>query len=357
MERAGYIVAPIVLLGTLLVATGWWRLALALFRIRPAKMTIARLGLTVAPDDVERVEGILRSFAGGFNSMLTGPRWSAWQRYCASLPVTLRPFAHEGAAMGYTPRRLFRCRPEDFEESVVKTQPGMRYLYYVGLGFWSGMRDHHPRHLAHTVARLDSLHGCLCYDGYGFKHGFFDYLNDPEVVRKFDRFEAHARDVAYQGVGRSFWFLFGGDRETLIERIAGLGEYARHVAGGLGLAATFVNPERLEVAIGLGAKLPDEWHDDYHLGMCFGLKARSIADARHFEHCVGRLDAQVRDATWAGIRACDRIEQQVRDERGKDGYRGWRDRVSEWMASHIEFPLAGLKPSSPTLLSEEPAAT
>jgi len=361
MEHLVYIVVLIVVVGIVLAATGWWRLALVPFRIRPARMDVARLGLTVAPDDVERVEGVLRSFAGGFNAMLTGPRWSMWQRYCDSLPVFLRPFAHEGAAMGFTPRRFFRCRPEDFEESVVRTQPGMRYLYYVGLGFWSAMRDHHPRHLAHVVARLDLLHGHLCYDGYGFKHGFFDYLENPEVVRKFDNFDESARNVVYQGVGRSFWFLFGGDRELLIERIVGLGEYARHVAGGVGLAAVFVHPDRLEAALELGGGLPPEWHDDYHLGACFGLKARSINDAEQFERDVSRLDPGVCEAVQASVHACDRIEQQVRDERGKDGYPRWRDRVSEWMAGHIEFPLAGMQSSSPSekgvkdLLPERPA--
>ena len=357
MERFVYITLPLALLAVVLLATGWWRLALAPFRIRPARMTVDRLGLIVAPGDVGRVNGILSSFAGGFNAMITSPTWSGWQRYCDSLPVLFRPFAYEGAAMGFTPRRLFRCRPAEFEALIVKPHPGMRYLSYVGLGFWAGMRDHAPERLADLVAGLDPLHGNLCYDGYGFKHGFFDYLRNPDVVWKFEAFAGYARSAAYQGVGRSFWFLFMGDHHTLIERIASLNDYAGDVVAGVGLAAVFVHPDRLEVALELGEELPDRWHDQYHLGMCFGLKARSITDPEQFERDLSRLGPEVREAVSASIRECDRIEQQVRTEGGAEGYRRWRGRVADWMASHVVFPLAGLKSSSPEPSRHEPATT
>lgn len=357
VEWFAYIALPLTLLAVILLSTGWWRLAFSPFRIRPDRMTVARLGLTVASDDVDRVNSILSSFAGGFNAMLTRPTWAGWLRYCDSLPVLYQPFAHEGAAMGFTPRRLFRFRPAEFEAKVVKPQPQMRYLYYVGLGFWSGMRNHKPGRLTRIVERVDPLHGFLCYDGYGFKHGFFDYPKDPDIMRKFEGFDGYARNVAYQGIGRAFWFLFMGDHDTLIERIAALGDYARDGAGGLGLAAAFVTPDRLEVALDLGEKLPVEWHEDYHLGMCFGLKARSINHAEQFERDMDRLAPGVREAVYASVRECDRIELEVRNERGEDGFRRWRGRVTRWMASHVEYPLAGLKSSSSTPRSHQPATS
>ena len=357
MERFAYIALPVVAAVIILAATGWWRLAYMPFRIRPERMTVDRLGLSVAPADAGRVNTILSSFAGGFNAMITSPSWSGWQRYCDSLPTVFCPFAHEGAAMGYTPRRLFRCRPAAFEASVVEPLAGMRYLYYVGLGFWSGMRNHDPRRLASMVAGLDPMHGHLCYDGYGFKHAFFDYLKNPGILRRLDALDGYAVNAAYQGVGRAFWFLFSGDREILIERIGSLGEHAGDVTAGVGLAAAFVNPDRLEVALELGAGLPTEWHDDYHLGLCFGLKARSITDAEQFERDMHRLESNVREAVLASVRECDRIEVQVRAERGKDAYRRWRGLVTQWMASHVVFPLAGLQSSTPKPLSHEPAAT
>ncbi len=358
MEHVAYIALALALAAILAFATGWWRLAFAVFAIRRGRMTIERLGFVVkSPPDVERVNGILESFSGGFNAMICRPSASGWVRYCDSLPAVYCPFAHEGAAMGHTLRRLGRYRPAVFEEQIVRPRPEFRYLYYVGLGFFSGMRGHDPQRLTGMVEGLDPVYGYLCYDGYGFKHGFFDYLKDPGCLGRLDSLEGYARNAAYQGVGRSFWFLFMGDHDALIEHIGRLGAHACDGAAGLGLGAVFVYPDRLEIAQELGMKLPDEWHDHFHLGMCFGLKARSSNDPDQFARDVARCGAGVQEAIVSAIRECDRAERQVRSEREEDGYRRWRGLVTRWMASHIPYPLAGVVSSVPETLGREPAST
>ena len=202
------IVLAIVLAAVVLVGTGWWRYGFSVFAIRTSRMTVDRLGLLVgAQDDVKRINTILKSFAGGFNAMITKPSLAACRSYCDSLPTLYSPFAEEGLAMGYTLRQLFRYDPAQFEDRVVRARPEFRYLYYVGLGFWSGMRNHTPQRLAEIVDGLDPLHGNLCYDGYGFKRAFFDYREDAEGLRQLDLLEGYARRAAYQGVGRAFYFL------------------------------------------------------------------------------------------------------------------------------------------------------
>lgn len=357
MEHVIYIALTILLAAGLLAATGWWRLAFALFGIRRAAMTVHRLGLHVSPPDVGRVESILQSFAGGFNAMIARPSGSAWQGCCDALPSLCRPFGHEGAAMGYCLRNLFRYRPGEFEDRMVRPQPGFRYLYYVGLGFWSGMRGHNPQRLAQVVDGLDPLHGYLCYDGYGFRYAFFDYLKDPQCLCRLDGLDGYAKNAAHQGVGRAFFFLFMGRPDLLIEHVGKLGEHAEDAAAGVGLAAVFVNPDRLATAQELGRKLPPQWHDCFHLGMCFGLKARSITDADQFDRDVARLEPDVQAAVRAAIRECDRAERQVRADGAEDGYRRWRGLVTQWMASHIQYPLAGVRSSVPDMLTREPAST
>ena len=347
MGSSGYIAVTLGLAAVVLV-TGWWRLAFAVFRIRAGRMTSERLELLfTAPEDRQRVDSILQSFAGGFNAIITYPSPTAWRRYCDSLSALCRPFAHEGAAMGYTLRRLFRYDPSAFEEEIVKRGPGFRYLYYVGLGFWSGMRNHDPAKLGRIVGGLDPLHSYLCYDGYGFKYAFFDYRDRPDCFDRFSGLEGYARNAAYQGVGRACWFIFLGVPEVLIEHLNRLGSYAADAAAGAGLASVFVDPDRLERAQALGSALPPAWHPHYHLGMCFGLKARSINDRAEFERNLEKVDASVQEATHASIRECDRVELRVRAEGGGDGYRRWRDRVTDWMAAHVAFPLAGMKSATP----------
>ncbi len=306
-------------------------------------MTVERLGLLVTQaSNIDRVNTILGSFAGGFNSMITARSYKACRGYCNSLPVLYRPFAHEGLAMGYTLRHLFRYDPGGFEERVVKPNPEFRYLYYVGLGFWSGMRNHGPQRLARIVSGLDPLHRYLCYDGYGFKYAFFDYRNDPGCLRRLDQLDGYAVNAAYQGVGRAFFFLYLDRPELFTEHIATLGPHAEDAAAGAGLAAVFVNPDRLERGRELALKLPEAWHGHFQLGMCFGLKARSINDIDQFESDLDREDARAADAIRASIRECDRIELLVRSQQGEDGYREWRRRVTEWMSRHIEYPLVSV---------------
>ena len=336
--------------GAIIVAlaavTGCWRYVFAAWTIRPQKMRVDRLGLLVsAPADVERVNSILASFAGGFSAMIARPSATAWTSYCESLPALYRPFAEEGAAMGYTLRGLFSYSPAAFEADIVRPRPEFRYLHYVGLGFWSGMRNHDARQLTQVVTGLDPLHGSLCYDGYGFKLAFFDYPNDENSLRKLDLLEGYARNVAYQGVGRALFFRFMDRPDLFVERVSRFGDYALDAAAGVGLAMVFVNPDRMELARAWAAKMPLQWYPHVHLGMCFGIKARSINNVEQFEHDTAGLDSQVKDAIFGSIRECDRIELLVRSERGTDAYHQWRTRVTQWMVDHVDYPLAGLKAS------------
>ena len=357
LETALLIVIAGLLAVVVLAATGWWRRAFAVFSIRPGKMTVEGNGLLVsAPADVERVDAILQSFAGGFNAMICRPSFAGWRRYCDSLPPLCQPFAHEGAAMGFTLRRLFRHDPAAVEERIVRARPGFRYRYYVGLGFWSGMRNHDPQRLARIVDGLDPLYRYLCYDGYGFKQAFFDETRSLQGLSRLEALQGYARNAAHQGVGRAVFFLFMDRPERMVEYIDQLGAYAGDATAGLGLASVFVNPDRIEVARNLGGQLPAAWHDQFHLGVCFGLKARSVNNTDQFERDLAHLEPSVQQAARAAIRECDRIELQVRSERGAEGYRKWRLLVKQWMAEHVEFPLAGLKAAPAPVIAQQSAS-
>ena len=341
------------------VGTGWWRYMFIPFKISPGRMTVKRLGLAVEqPEDIDRVDSILAGFARGFNAMITAPSQRVWRAHCDAQPPRYRPFTEEGVAMGFTLRRLFNYRADEFEGLLVKHAPEFRYLYYVGLGFWSGMRGHSAEKLTQIVDGLDPLHRYLCHDGYGFKHAFFDYPKNPAGLAPLDKLDGYARSAAYQGVGRAMLFLYMSQPETMIERMRGFGDVAPQAAAGVGLAAVFVHTDRLEKARTLAMQMPVEWHDQFHLGMCFALKARSITDRDQFERDMANVDASVREAAMASIRECDRIELLVRNDGLPDGYRRWRDRVTDWMASHIEYPLAAIKqPSAATPSHSTASAT
>lgn len=325
------------------VLSGQWRRGFLPFTIRPGRMTAAALRLDIQDQgDARRVDAILRSFITAFNKAIAAPGAEAWMTYCSSLPALFQPFAHEGGAMGYTLRRLFRFDPKHFEQTIVRPRPEFRYLYYVGLGFWSGLRRHSPAKLAKIVRHLDPLHGYLVYDGYGFARMFFESRKNPQVLRELDRLHGYARNAAYQGVGRALYFLYMGNESRLITEIEKLHEHAPDAAAGVGLAAVFVNPDRLSVAQRFGRAMPAALRAHFHLGMCFGLKARSINQLDEFEANVARLPEDVQHAIWASIRECDRVELLVRAENGIDPYRRWRERVTEWLTANVGYPMLAM---------------
>lgn len=325
------------------VWSGWWRFALWPFRIPTRKMTVARLGLHVTESTaIHRVNSILASFAGGFNRALISPRADAWRAHTASLSPLYEPFSHEGAAMAYWPRRAPRASADDFEQQLVRARPDFRYLYYVGLGFWAGMSRWSFARLSRVVNKLDPLHGYLCYDGYGFKLAFFDLPKNPRALDVLRRFSGYARNAAFQGVGRALFFRFMDDRQGLITAIDRLGEHAVDAAAGVGLAAVFVNPDRLHWAQDIAGWMKPEWQPHFHLGMCFGLKARSINNVDVFEANVDRLPSAMKPAVFASVRECDRVELLVRSDGQADAYRRWRERVTAWMIDHIEYPMQRL---------------
>lgn len=347
MLMAAYISLIAIAVLVALVVTGWWRLGLVVFRIKPANMTVARLGLLVGDGDVERIDTLLASFTDGFNTAISARTLASVRRRCDGRPVLYRPFAHEGLAMGYTLRRMFRYQPADFEDRIVCVRPEFRYLYYVGLGFWSGMRNHSPGRLARVVRGLDPVLSPLCYDGYGFKRAFFDYPKNPDVFSALDELEGFARNAAYQGVGRALVFRFLDRPDVLIEHVDRLGDCAPDAAAGVGLAIAFIFADQLQRARELAIRLPDHWHDHVHLGMCFGLNARAMNDAERFRRNVRIMPEPVQEAIFASVRECDRMELLVRADNKEDGYRRWRDGVREWMTGHIAYPLAEVTAPSP----------
>jgi len=349
---AGAITAVI----AVLVVTGWWRYAMIAAHVSPSRMTVERLGLAVTgAEDVARVNSILKSFVTGFNLSISRPDAKAWLGHARSLPMLEQPFTHEGAAMGYTLRRLFRFDPRRFEATMVRPRPEFRYLYYVGLGFWSGMRGHDVSKILRVAQDLDPLHRYLCFDGYGFTYAFFRYPKDIGALKALDGLPGYARNAAYQGVGRAFYFLYLSSPALMIEHISRLGVHAGDAAAGVGLAAVFVHPDRLDRAQDLGLELPVELRPHFHLGMCFGLKARSIIGWSRLEGEIRPLSTEVRDSVYASIRECDRVELLVRAEKGENPYYDWRSRVTEWMTRNIEFPMFGVRSVKVREPSEFPA--
>jgi hypothetical protein len=318
-----------------------WRTMLRPLRIKPERMNWRRLGMQLAGrDDQERVERICEAVAGGFNAMISCPGEEDWAAYCDGLEVHYRPFAREGAAMGYLLRHPLGAGRKRFERAVVQAHPEGTYMHYVGVGLWHGMRSEKAGRLEKCTADWDPMYRMLCYDGFGFKSGFFDYGSIHERATRFRSLEGYRGRAALQGVGRSLWFRFMNNPERLVSEIRGFGEEARaDLAGGLGLASVFVHVDKLEPVWELAGEVPGEWRGQFQLGMAFAFRARELNDPDYFEECLSKLGDARREGIRAALGECVRIEGEIRSRREEDGYRLWRERLSGWMEENLSYPL------------------
>jgi hypothetical protein len=151
----------------------------------------------------------------------------------------LRGFAFEGAAMGFALLDWFTpWRATRIERCLQGLGDAHAYMVNVAVGWvWARV----PFGVERGRRRLDPLLGWLAFDGWGFHEGFFHW---PKYVaaqpRKPGGVRGYAKRVFDQGLGRSFWFVNGGNAELIIRTIQAFpSERQSDLWSGIGLASTY----------------------------------------------------------------------------------------------------------------------
>src|ERR1043166_5154233 len=197
-------------------------LAKLLFGISPEDTTAARRGFRGCDSSMqERIARIGRAFTDGYHAALEGDRFHELRPRLEAVDLEFRGFAYEGAAMGLalldrlTPWHRGRvCR--------FLNGPGEphTYMVHVAVG-WVVARL--PVKIDKTLASLDPLLRWLVLDGYGFHEGFFfwpKYLGGQPVPKRVRVGLPYAPRAFDQGLGRSLWFIEGGEVTRLRQTIA-----------------------------------------------------------------------------------------------------------------------------------------
>jgi hypothetical protein len=253
------------------------------------------------PEGRELVARLGEAFLGGYHAMLRLPSLGEVARRGAEVAPHYRPFFFEGAAMGYLPRGYYSdgYRRENVERDLLEMHPGFRYLYYVGLGFWQAIR--HPRRPAiieGLAPHLDPMYVPLCYDGFGFKVGFFDYSRNPARARALlDQCPPAYRPAVRQGFGRSLFFVFMDDDDGFRrERDACPAAYRLDMETGRSLATAFTGVDRpARIAEHLDAAAEDVELRARLTGVTWALAARQMNDGNYFEACMASAPRGWRD--------------------------------------------------------------
>jgi hypothetical protein len=151
------------------------------------------------------------------------------------------------------------------------------YLVAVGSG-WSLARL--PRRIDGHLARLDPLVAWLALDGYGFYHGYFHHREviDRQVLPR--RLTGYRRRGFDQGLGRSLWFVAGGDPERIARVVGGFpAERRGDLWSGVGLACAYAGGVE-RPAVERLAEVAGEHLGDVAQGVAFAAKSRVLAADR-----------------------------------------------------------------------------
>ncbi len=154
----------------------------------------------------KHLEAAVLAAVGGYHAVLDGSRFADLVPRLDEVPLPLRGYAYEGAAMGLTGLDCF------LPGSRLKRYlagPGAPHIYMVHIGAGEALARLRRRPEPFLRTLDDPVLRWLVMDGYGFHEGFFKphrYVERQEVPR---HLSAYARTVFDQGVGRSIWFTSG----------------------------------------------------------------------------------------------------------------------------------------------------
>jgi hypothetical protein len=247
-----------------------------LFGLQAGETKYVRRGFRGATEDMRlRLEQMGEAFLDGYHAALE-------HETQANLAVTLNGvneellgFAFEGAAMGLalldylTPWR--RTRVCEFLDGAGGAHA---YMVHVGTG-WAWARL--PVNVHRARLRLDPVLGWLAFDGWGFHEGFFhwrQYIAGQPAPKKLSGYE---RRVFDQGLGRSFWFVNGGNIELIAQTISNFSaDRQSDLWSGIGLAATYAGIIS-ETSLGELREKADGFQPHLAQGAAFAAKARQRA--------------------------------------------------------------------------------
>jgi len=285
------------------------KMLLRALRRDPAEIARRSAGFDIRTDAGRSlVASVGNAFLGGFNAMLSAPSMAEVASEGSRVEPHFRPFFFEGAAMGYAPRGYIwgGHTAAEAERSLITMHPAYRYLYYVGLGFWHGIRHGRVSSLTSLQPHVDSIYFPLCYDGFGFKMGFYDYPRRPRLtLARLGSCPQEHLFALHQGFGRALYFVFMDDEPGLIRlREAFPAERRRDLEFGRSLALAFTRADQPEALARHLTTSTEEYLTPRLAGVTWALTAREMNDAGYFARCLGTASPATRELLAQLPRLC-----------------------------------------------------
>src|SRR5262249_7074494 len=186
------------------------KLAKVLLRISPEEASAARRGFSISdPAMRERLERVGTTFILGYQSGFEVEAADELGSVLNSVHPEWRGFAYEGAAMALALLDCFTLgRRERLGGFLRGPGDAHSYMVHVGAGWAIAPMPVAGRAL---LPRFDPLLKWLAIDGLGFHEGYFHWEQQRRDKRSRKRPGGYGARAFDQGLGRSLWFVDGGD--------------------------------------------------------------------------------------------------------------------------------------------------
>jgi len=296
-----------------------------LFGISAAETLVATRGFTVSNPAVKtRIEQIGSSFVEGYHAALLDNNPVSLAVTLNASPLEQRGFVFEGAAMG-----LVICdflapwRQSRWQAFLQGPGAAHTYMLHVGAG-WAMAR---LPGFGGMLKNLDPLLRWLVLDGYGFHEGYF-HSNKSIVSQIYPNSISGYGYCAFdQGLGRSFWFVYGADAQRIASIINDFPLSRRKALwSGVGLAAAYAGGVAVADLQTL-AELADQYQPQLAQGAAFAAKARQLASnpAEHTQNAC-RIFCRTTADVAAGITDQALLDLPF-DDSTLPAYEYWRQRI------------------------------
>ena len=302
----------------------------ALLRISFREASFARRRFARgAPETVQHLEGIGRSFLFGYNAAIVAGEPRSLTAQLIRVPKADMGFAVEGAAFAFALLDgLFPSRLRRFD-ALLNTASEHIYMAHVGAGWGIARLKMARLGLARqrAFARMDPLLRWLAIDGYGFHEGFFRPERTIYNQWQPKSTGSYLRRAFDQGLGRSLWFSECAHASSIRAKIHRFPEDRRaDLWSGAGLACTYAGGVSEEAILAL-ARDGAEYRPQLAQGAAFAVKARLRA-RNLVEHSVRACRVLCGTDVETAAAITDKCLTGVSDRDDIPAYEQWRQRTA-----------------------------
>ncbi len=254
------------------MATALQKLRRTLMGVPPKKATSFSQGDS---ESWKHLESVVLTALEGYHLTLDSSKFEVLIPRLDEIPLAMRSYAYEGAAMGLTGLDLML--PWKKRLRAYMAGPGAPHIYMVHIGTGEALalmrRNPEP-----FIAALENQEiSWLVMEGYGFHKGFFHSKQYIDRQKRPARFSPYGQRIFDQGLGRCVWFLAGANVERIAATLAAFPPSRQaDMWVGIGVACTYVGGVDRQTVLAL-QKAAGPYEGQMAMGAAFVAKGRQLA--------------------------------------------------------------------------------